>query len=184
MVGRKSISEEERFWEKVNKTETCWIWTANKSKLGYGKFSVQGKSVPAHRYAYSLVHGSIPHGLFVCHKCDVPSCINPEHLWLGSPSDNTADMVAKNRHGTHMKPGTHCRNGHEYDVVGVLVQNKTVKGTKGLPVTREYRSCRKCRKDAEKRRRDIPERLDAYRKYQREYQKLSRRSRAKQSPDR
>jgi hypothetical protein len=177
----RKTTEEERFWAKVDKTETCWMWTASKDRRGYGKFCVQRKIVPAHRYAYSLAHGAIPHGLFVCHKCDVPSCVNLEHLWLGSPSDNTADMIKKNRHGAHMKPraGTHCKKGHEYSVVGVVFRKNTVVDSNGVSVTRVYRVCRQCRKDGEKRRRVTPERLERFRKYQREYQKRARHSRAK-----
>lgn len=160
----RKTTEEERFWAKVDKTETCWLWTAGKDRRGYGKFKSQGKTVRAHRYSYMLVNGSIPNGLFVCHECDVPGCVNPQHLWLGPPSSNTRDMVLKNRHGAHMKPGTHCRNGHEYAVVGTFIH-------KGK---REKRQCKECRRNAEKRRRSTPEKLDAYRKYQREYKKRTK----------
>lgn len=154
---------------KVDKTETCWLWTAGKDKRGYGKFSAQGKTVRAHRYAYVLFNGPIPSELFVCHKCDVPGCVSPQHLWLDNPSGNTRDMVSKNRHGAHMKAGTHCRKGHDYAVVGTFVYNgKTPK-----------RECKECKRNTEKRRRNTPEKLDTYRKYQREYQKRVRNSKKK-----
>lgn len=87
----------ERFQEKFVVTPGCWIWTAYKSKKGYGDFGLEGKVVSAHRFSYELYVDSIPEGMFVCHKCDNPSCVNPDHLFVGSPLDNTQDMIKKGR---------------------------------------------------------------------------------------
>lgn len=100
---------EERFWEKVKKTDTCWIWTGSKRNKGYGAFSytvggrlIQGR---AHRYSYELHKGAIRPGYFVLHKCDNPACVNPDHLFLGTNEDNIRDMLKK---GRHIAGGTHC----------------------------------------------------------------------------
>jgi DNA-binding XRE family transcriptional regulator len=90
---RYGATAEERFWKKVNKSDECWNWIGAKSRGGYGSFG----GTKAHRYAYELANGSIPEGLFVCHKCDNPGCVRPDHLFLGTPKDNTDDMWAKNR---------------------------------------------------------------------------------------
>lgn len=85
-----------RFMERVKKTKTCWLWTGALGN-GYGAIIVDGKKQMAHRYSYELYIGPIGNGLFVCHSCDNPLCVNPMHLWLGSNADNLADMRSKKR---------------------------------------------------------------------------------------
>ncbi len=89
---------ESRFWANVKATSTCWLWTAGRHELGYGKFWLNGRTIGAHRVAYEIVHGPIPDGMFVCHACDVPACVRPSHLFLGSQADNIADKHTKGRH--------------------------------------------------------------------------------------
>jgi hypothetical protein len=95
----------ERFNSKVLKTETCHIWQGAKVGSGpvkYGKFC--SKTTPpkvillAHRWIFEQTHGSIPDGMFVLHKCDNPSCVRIDHLFLGTPKQNTEDMLSKKRH--------------------------------------------------------------------------------------
>jgi hypothetical protein len=76
----------------------CWNWTGAKLKTRYGVLTHKRKQYKAHRAMYTLTKGEIPNGMFVCHSCDNPSCVNPKHLWLGTPLDNMLDKVAKNRH--------------------------------------------------------------------------------------
>lgn len=101
---------EERFLAKVNKTNTCWLWAAYKDKKGYGRFSYKRadgvqRMITAHRVAYTLYKGHIPKDLFVCHTCDNPPCVNPDHLFLGTNDDNVKDKMKK---GRHVAAGTHC----------------------------------------------------------------------------
>ena len=86
-----------RFWNKVNKTETCWEWIAFKTKEGYGYFRHEGITKRAHRFSWILTHGEIPKELHVLHKCDNPPCVNPEHLFLGTDLDNSKDRGNKGR---------------------------------------------------------------------------------------
>lgn len=91
---------DERFWRKVNKAGACWLWTGALFGKGYGAVArrkLQHKNFLAHRYAWMLTHGPIPDGLLVLHKCDVPACVNPAHLMLGTHKDNFDDMIAKRR---------------------------------------------------------------------------------------
>lgn len=75
----------------------CWLWTGGLWGNGYGRFSLNGKQSLAHRISWLFNNGVIPQGTLVLHKCDVKSCVNPSHLFLGSHADNTADMYSKGR---------------------------------------------------------------------------------------
>jgi len=90
-----------RFFKKVEKSENCWNWTGGKNinKWGkrYGTIQMGPKNLLAHRVSYELFKGKIPKGKIVCHQCDNELCVNPEHLWLGTYSDNMKDMQFKKR---------------------------------------------------------------------------------------
>ncbi len=95
----KPISE--RFWEKVEKTDGCWLWRGHVSPEGYGKIwggRELGIPTGAHRVSYEIHKGEIPKGMVVMHSCDNRGCCNPDHLSLGTDADNARDKVAKGRH--------------------------------------------------------------------------------------
>ena len=89
----------ERFWERVNQTKGCWLWTGCRYVTGYGAVRVRGHDYKTHRFSWELHYGPIPIGMCVLHHCDVPLCVRPDHLFLGTPADNTHDMLVKGRHG-------------------------------------------------------------------------------------
>lgn len=91
------MNTKEDFWKKVNKSSYCWLFCGALTKMGYGRCSFRGKNWQAHRLSYTFTNGDIPGDLCCLHKCDVRNCVNPDHLWLGTPKDNSIDMVQKGR---------------------------------------------------------------------------------------
>jgi hypothetical protein len=101
-----------RFWEKVNKTESCWLWTGAINPSGHGVLKIQRANYGAHRISYAIAHGEIPENLFICHKCpngDNASCVNPDHLYAGTQMQNIGDELRK-RNTRHYK----CENASKY----------------------------------------------------------------------
>ncbi len=90
---------EQRFWRFVQKGDGCWLWQGYVDKrTGYGKFGIEhGHMVSAHRFMWETVNGPIPAARDVCHHCDVRACVRPDHLFVGTRSDNMRDMYAKGR---------------------------------------------------------------------------------------
>jgi hypothetical protein len=110
--GRVSTETvEERFNKKylINEDTDCWEWQNATNNIGYGMFRWStGKMRTAHRASYELHKGPIPTGLSVCHSCDNPKCVNPDHLWVGTRKDNYDDMVSKGRRYVHPKGFKHA----------------------------------------------------------------------------
>lgn len=113
----------DRFWSRVNKTETCWLWTGYLDKDGYGQITVTGKDPvscarsdgkptprKAHRISYELANGPIPDGQDVLHSCDTPACVRPAHFFLGDQALNDADRDAKGRNVLGIKHPLHKLN--------------------------------------------------------------------------
>jgi hypothetical protein len=96
---KHSESDKERFWRKVNKIDGgCWEWTASLSIRGYGKFTLNNRSITAHRASFLFYHGYLPTSeLHVRHSCDNPKCVNPDHLSAGTAHENVMDMIARGR---------------------------------------------------------------------------------------
>jgi hypothetical protein len=90
----------QRFWSKTTASGNgCIEWLGASLKAGYGLFKIAGtrQNILAHRYAYEEKFGPVPYGMYVCHRCDNPRCVNQDHLFLGTPKDNVQDMIQKDR---------------------------------------------------------------------------------------
>lgn len=110
-LGKVSVNQhspaEYRFWSKIEKTDSCWNWIDGAfSHNGYGYFTVNYRSVRAHRYSYELHFGNIPEGKHVLHECDNPACVNPSHLFLGDYESNQRDKFEKDRQAKGEAVGT------------------------------------------------------------------------------
>jgi hypothetical protein len=130
----------------------CWIWTHALNGQGYGQVTFHKKHMDAHRLAWNLFKGIIPPGFFVCHKCNLKSCVNPFHLYLGTNSENILDamkggikvgfqVINERRRQTQF-----CKHGHEYDAKTtrfVVVGNRVI-----------GRACRKCAANNARKRRE------------------------------
>lgn len=99
VMSKRYGTVEERFWREVapEPNSGCWLWTGPVDHFGYGRFRVGAKKKRVHRLWYERAHGKVPDGLVLRHTCDVPSCVNPDHLIVGTIADNIADMDARGR---------------------------------------------------------------------------------------
>lgn len=130
-----------RFWSKVTKTDTCWLWTGSRNKAGYGDFKVRVngslKVRRAHRWLYELEHGQVPDGLELDHLCRVPRCVRPEHL---EPVTHRENMLRGQNPTAENARRTHCTHGHSLTAGNIY-------RTKG-----GARDCRLCRLAAQRAR--------------------------------
>lgn len=117
------ISIEQRLKNYVRNEHDCWIFLGNKDRDGYGVFSHgRGKQLRAHRASFEFYKSKITNGMFVCHSCDTPSCINPEHLFLGTAKQNTQDMISKGRKANCQGSNHPLAKLQELDVVCIKEQ--------------------------------------------------------------
>lgn len=132
----------ERFWEKVDKSGDCWVWTACRHRYGYGKFIVKKGTNPvgAHRLSYEFEVGPIPENLCVLHKCDNPPCVRPSHLFLGTKSDNARDMFAKGRwkYVQRNQQGERNPNSIISDAQVTAMLSEIASGGRPINVARKY----------------------------------------------
>ena len=151
----------QRFYAKFapDPATGCWLWLAGKLKKGYGQFSVGKKKITAHRMSWELHNGAIPNALLVLHKCDVPACVNPGHLFLGTYSDNIQDCIKKGRLNPPPKK-THCIKGHAF----------TPENT--FPRWNGTQACKRCRSNTQLAYKS--RNLEAVQKYQREHAREKR----------
>ena len=125
-----------RYWAKVDKSGECWTWTAATTSFGYGVFHpVKGRTIGAHRYSLSLKLGrELTPGAFACHTCDNPGCVNPSHLYEGTPQSNVADAVSRGRN----KRGDMGDGVKLSDMEVIAIRERAAKGEMNRALAAEY----------------------------------------------
>ena len=119
-----------RFWSKVHVKlpEDCWEWQANLGK-GYGMFWFGKDSIVAHRVSWMMLRGPIPEGMNVLHRCDNRKCVNPNHLFIGTQSDNVCDMLSKGRGGDYRNGNTKSFSSEEsLDISNLMSNGRSLRG--------------------------------------------------------
>lgn len=124
-------SPKDRFLKFIRKTKTCWIYTGSGGNSGYGNFWDGSKITMAHRFSYRAYKGEIPNKMCVCHSCDNKSCVNPEHLWLGTQKQNLDDMYRKGRNRK--------RSGGTYPI-GIMSHNAKLTKNEVLKIRNMYKT--------------------------------------------
>ncbi len=125
-----------KFWDKIEKTESCWLWKGSKDGCGYGNFIFHGKCTHANRVSWKLFRGEIPKGLYVCHTCDNPSCVNPDHLFLGTQKQNMIDCSKKGRMGN--RKGTANANAKLTEQKVIEIRFMSFSGMNGGDICRKF----------------------------------------------
>lgn len=131
----------DRFWDKVEKTDGCWVWTASKNGDGYGQFRIGSRMCKAHRVAYELEIGQIPDNKEIDHTCRNRACVRPDHL---DPVDH-AENVRRGNLRSVSSSKTHCPHGHPYDEANTYNYVRD-----GVAVSRQ---CRTCMRDHSRKKR-------------------------------
>lgn len=127
------------FWNKVNKTDSCWIWKAGTNNKGYGVFCIKRKTNLAHRISWKI-HYDDPGNSNVLHKCDNPLCVNPSHLFLGSQAENVKDCIEKNRFQHGEKNGRCKLTQKEVDEIRKLLND----GVKNVKLAKMFNISQTC----------------------------------------
>lgn len=133
----------EKFWSQVNKTDSCWLWTGKLNSGGYGIYMYLRITNLAHRVSYLWSHGSLIKGLQICHTCDVRKCVNPDHLFQGTRTENMQDASKKGRLKKY-KRGNYCKRGHEYNDENSYLRGNTRICRQCIKFNRINRKEKKC----------------------------------------
>lgn len=131
----------ERFWSKIKFDDpgNCWEWQAYRHPEGYGKYKASATSlISAHRYIYMELFGRLPSTLLVCHKCNNPSCVNPNHLYAGTNQDNTNDREAAGRGITFIKRGSQYGNAKLNEEKVAVIKQRLAAGHVSNEIAKDY----------------------------------------------
>lgn len=132
------------FWSRVDKSGDCWLWVGSKDEKGYGTVRYRGKTEKAHRVSWEIANAAPAGAMFVCHKCDNPSCVRPDHLFLGTNHDNALDRHMKGRSKALFVCGHEINRGSSHprtnltEAIVIDIRNQHAAGVSQRDLAKEH----------------------------------------------
>ncbi len=133
---------EETFWARVERGDGCWLWSGRLNTYGYGVLRYRGRTIGAHRLSWIFTNGPIPEGLYVCHHCDNPRCVRPDHLFLGTSKDNQVDASRKGRSRGRVGHGEHNNHARLTADKIRLIFERRAQGATHKQIAQEFGICK------------------------------------------